>query len=47
MIVSTSLTQTGQTLELIFLLMAAFVLINFTLAQLVNWMNARLQFKTN
>ena len=47
MIVSTSLTQTGQTLELIFLLMAAFVLINFILAQLVNWMNARMQFKTN
>ncbi len=47
MIVSTSITQTGQTLELIFLLMAAFVAVNFTLAQLVNWMNARLQFKAN
>ncbi|MEM9699819.1 MAG: ABC transporter permease subunit [Pseudomonadota bacterium] len=47
MIVSTSLTQTGQTMELIFLLMAAFVAINFTLAQVVNWMNARIQFKAN
>ncbi|MEM6940824.1 MAG: ABC transporter permease subunit [Pseudomonadota bacterium] len=47
MIVSTSLTQTGQTMELIFLLMAAFVAIHFTLAQVVNWMNARIQFKAN
>lgn len=47
MIVSTSITQSGQTLELIGLLMAAFLLINFTLAQLVNLLNSRLQLVTN
>ncbi|MEM9205316.1 MAG: ABC transporter permease subunit [Pseudomonadota bacterium] len=45
MLISTSITQSGQTLELIFLLVAAFVFINFSLAQLVNWLNARLQLK--
>lgn len=45
MIVSTSITQSGQTLELIGILMAAFLLINFTLAQLINLMNARMQLK--
>jgi len=44
-LVSTSITQSGQTLELIFLLMAAFLLINYSLAQLVNLMNARLALK--
>ena len=47
MIVSTSITQSGQTLELIGILMAAFLLINFTLAQLVNLLNSRLQLVTN
>ena len=42
---STSITQSGQTLELIGILMAAFILINFTLAQLVNLLNARLRLK--
>ena len=46
MIVSTSLTQTGQTLELIAILMGAFILINVTLAQLVNFMNSRMQLKS-
>ncbi|MEM7776134.1 MAG: ABC transporter permease subunit [Pseudomonadota bacterium] len=45
MIVSTSITQSGQTLELIAILMGAFLLVNFTLAQLVNLLNARLQLK--
>lgn len=45
MLISTSITQSGQTLELIFLLIAAFILINFTLAQVVNMMNARLALK--
>ena len=45
MIVSTSITQSGQTLELIGILMATFLLINFTLAQLVNILNARLRLK--
>ncbi|MEM9604515.1 MAG: ABC transporter permease subunit [Pseudomonadota bacterium] len=45
MIVSTSITQSGQTLELIALLMAAFLLINVALARVVDWLNARMQFK--
>ncbi len=47
MLVSTSITQSGQTLELIGLLMAAFLLINFTLAQFINFLNARLQLKAH
>lgn len=45
MIVSTSITQSGQTLELIGILMASFLLINFVLALAINWLNARLQLK--
>lgn len=47
MIVSTSITQSGQTLELIGVLMAAFLLINFSLAQMINLLNSRLQLVTN
>ncbi|MEM7377783.1 MAG: ABC transporter permease subunit [Pseudomonadota bacterium] len=47
MIVSTSITQSGQTLELIALLMAAFLLINVALARVVDWLNARVQFKAH
>ncbi len=47
MIVSTSITQSGQTLELIGILMAAFLLINFSLAQMINLLNSRLQLVTN
>jgi len=47
MIVSTSITQSGQTLELIAILMGAFLLINVTIARLVDWINARLQFKAH
>ena len=45
MIVSTSITQSGQTLELMGILMASFLLINFSLALLVNALNSRLQLK--
>ncbi|MEM1398311.1 MAG: ABC transporter permease subunit [Pseudomonadota bacterium] len=44
-LVSTSITQSGQTLELIFLLMLAFLAINYSLALLVNVMNARLALR--
>ena len=44
-IVSTSITQSGQTLELIAILMSAFLLVNFALAQGINWLNARLALK--
>jgi len=46
-IASNSITQSGQTLELIFLLMAAFLLVNFSIALSVNWLNARLQLKAH
>lgn len=44
-IVSTSITQSGQTLELIGILMAGFLLLNFILAQIVSLLNARLALK--
>ena len=44
-IVSTSITQSGQTLELIAILMLAFLGVNFALAQVVNYLNARLALK--
>ena len=44
-IVSTSITQSGQTLELISILMGGFLLVNFCLAQAVNWLNGRLALK--
>jgi len=45
MIISTSITQSGQTLELIGILMGAFLLINFTIAKLINVLNAKLKLK--
>lgn len=47
MLVSTSITQSGQTLELIAILMAVFLGINYSIAQSVNWLNARLQLKAH
>ena len=44
-IVSTSITQSGQTLELIAILMGAFLLVNFIIARLVSLINARLALK--
>ncbi len=44
-IVSTSITQSGQTLELIAILMGAFLLVNFIIAQLVTLLNSRLALK--
>ena len=44
-IVSTSITQSGQTLELISILMGGFLLVNFCLAQAVNYLNGRLALK--
>lgn len=46
-IVSISITQSGQTLELIAILMGAFLLINGALATFVNWLNARMALKAN
>lgn len=44
-IISTSITQSGQTLELMGILMLSFLLINYSLAQLVNFLNARMTLK--
>ena len=44
-IVSTSITQSGQTLELIAILMCSFLLVNFVIAQLVTLLNGRLALK--
>ena len=46
-IVSISITQSGQTLELIAILMGAFLLINGALATFVNWLNARMALKAD
>ncbi len=45
MLVSTSITQSGQTLELIAILMMAFLLINISIAQLVHHLNSRMALK--
>ncbi len=47
MVVSTSINQAGQTIELLFLLMAGFLLINYTLSSVMNAINARLAIKGN
>ncbi|MFK7754182.1 MAG: ABC transporter permease subunit [Sedimentitalea sp.] len=44
-IVSTSITQSGQTLELIAILMGLFLSVNFAMAKVVNLLNARLALK--
>ncbi len=40
-----SISQSGQTLELILLLMLTFLAINYSIAFFTNWLNARLQLK--
>ncbi|MGQ7843965.1 ABC transporter permease subunit [Granulosicoccus sp. 3-233] len=47
MLVSTSITQSGQTLELIAILMGGFLLVNFSLAQFVNWLNQHIALKSH
>ena len=47
LIVSTSINQSGQTLEFIFILMCSFLLINFLLALFIGWLNNRVQLVSN
>lgn len=47
MLVSTSITQSGQTLELIGILMGGFLLVNFSLAQFINWLNRHVALKSH
>lgn len=46
-IVSISITQSGQTLELIAILAGAFLLVNGGLAVFTNWLNARMKLKAH
>ncbi len=46
-IVSNSITQSGQTLELIAILMGAFLAVNFSIALFTNWLNERLKLKAH
>ncbi|GGX60206.1 ABC transporter permease [Tateyamaria omphalii] len=46
-IVSISITQSGQTLELIAILAGAFLLVNGGLAIFTNWLNARMKLKAH
>ena len=45
MVVAGSITHSGQTLELIGILMAGFLLINFTLAAILNRINRAIALK--
>ena len=46
-VASLSINYSGQTLEILGLMMLAFIAMNFTLSRIANFVNARLQFKTN
>ena len=45
MVVSTAINQSGQTLELIFILMAGFLIINNVLAAIMNFINSRIRLR--
>ena len=45
LVISTSINQSGQTLELIAILMAGFLIINNVLAGIMNFINARIQLR--
>lgn len=45
MVVSTSINQAGQAIELLLLLMGGFLVINYTISGVMNWINARLAIK--
>jgi len=45
MVVSTSINQAGQAIELLLLLMGGFLIINYTISGWMNWINARLAIK--
>lgn len=46
-VISTSINQSGQTLELLLLLMVGFLAINLSIGFGMNWLNARLALKGN
>lgn len=45
MVVSTSINQAGQAIELLLLLMGGFLIINYTISTVMNWINARIAIK--
>lgn len=46
-VVSTSITHAGQTIELLIILMAGYLVINYAIAQIMQFINRRLALKTN
>lgn len=46
-VVSTSITHAGQTIELLVILMAGYLVINYAIAQIMQFLNRRLALKTN
>jgi len=46
-VVSTSITHAGQTIELLLILMAGYLVINYAIAQIMQFINRRLAIKTN
>jgi ABC-type amino acid transport system permease subunit len=45
MITSTSINQSGQTIELLFIMMMLFLLINYTISTILNFVNRHLALK--
>ena len=45
MVVSTSINQAGQAIELLLLLMGGFLIINYSISGVMNWINARMAIK--
>jgi ABC-type amino acid transport system permease subunit len=45
MVVAVSITQSGQTIELIGILMAGFLIINYSLASVLNAINRAIRLK--
>jgi general L-amino acid transport system permease protein len=46
-VVSTSITHAGQTIELLVILMAGYLVINYAIAQIMQFINRKLALKTN
>lgn len=47
LVISTSINQSGQTLELLGILMIGFLIINLSIAAIMNWFNRKLALKGN
>ena len=45
MIASTSINQSGQTIEILFIMMMGFLIINYTISRIMNWINKAIALK--